>query len=193
MPRRMSVAMTQQHVIGRTKTVTRRKGWWLDKHGRHLVKPGDHLILVDRVMGFKKGERATVLAEVEVVSVRRESLRVLADWCGDDEYREQCAEIRREGFDPDVIGPAAFVHRFFVKAQGMSFDDDVTRIEWRYLDDEADDAARDTKACDGSPLCPGGAHAEGCDSIAWTTDQLQQFELGRAMANSARGYEAGGE
>lgn len=139
MPRRMSVAMTQQHVIGRTKTVTRRKGWWLDKHGRHLVKPGDHLILVDRVMGFKKGERATVLAEVEVVSVRRESLRVLADWCGDDEYREQCAEIRREGFDPARIGPAAFVYRYFVKAQGMSFDDDVTRIEWRYLDDEADE------------------------------------------------------
>ena len=139
MARRMSVAMTQQHVIDRTKTVTRRKGWWLDKHGRHLVKPGDHLILVDRVMGFKKGERATVLAEVEVVSVRRESLRVLADWCGDDEYREQCAEIRREGFDPARIGPAAFVYRYFVKAQGMSFDDDVTRIEWRYLDDEADE------------------------------------------------------
>lgn len=139
MARRISVAMTQQQVIGRTKTVTRRKGWWLDKHGRHLVKPGDHLILVDRVMGFKKGERATVLAEVEVVSVRRESLRVLADWCGDDEYREQCAEIRREGFDPARIGPAAFVYRYFVKAQGMSFDDDVTRIEWRYLDDEADE------------------------------------------------------
>lgn len=137
MPRRMSVAMTQQQCRDRTKTVTRRKGWWLDKHGRHLVKAGDHLVLVDRVMGFKKGERATVLAEVEVVSVRRESLRVLADWCGDDEYREQCAEIRREGFDPARIGPAAFVYRYFVKAQGMSFDDDVTRIEWRYLDDEA--------------------------------------------------------
>lgn len=139
MPRRMSVAMTQQQCRARTKTVTRRKGWWLDKHGRPLVKPGDRLLLVDRVMGFKKGERATVLAEVEVVSVRRESLRVLADWCGDDEYREQCAEIRREGFDPARIGPAAFVYRYFVKAQGMSFDDDVTRIEWRYLDDEADE------------------------------------------------------
>ncbi len=54
-------------------------------------------------------------------------------------------------------------------------------------------ALRGEGACDGSPLCPGGAHAEGCDSLAWTTDQLQQFELGRAMANSARGYEAGGE
>lgn len=140
MPRRMSVAMTQQQCRARTKTVTRRKGWWLDKNGRHLVNPGDRLVLVDRVMGFKKGERATVLTEVEVVSVRRESLSVLADWYGDDEHREQCAEIRREGFDPDVIGPAAFVYRFFVKAQGMSFDDDVTRIEWRYLDDEAGEA-----------------------------------------------------
>jgi hypothetical protein len=108
MARRMSVAMTTQQVLDRTKTVTRRKGWWLDKHGRPLVKPGDHLILVDRVMGFKKGERATVLAEVEVVSVRREH--------------------------PARIGPAAFVHRYFVVAQGMSVDDMVTRIEWRYLD-----------------------------------------------------------
>lgn len=134
MARRMSVAMTTQQVLDRTKTVTRRKGWWLDKHGRPLVKPGDHLILVDRVMGFKKGERATVLAEVEVVSVRREQLSVLSDWCGDEEHLEQCAELRREGFDPARIGPAAFVHRYFVVAQGMSVDDMVTRIEWRYLD-----------------------------------------------------------
>ena len=129
MARRMSVAMTQQHVIDRTKTVTRRKGWWLDKHGRHLVKPGDHLILVDRLRGLKKGERATVLTEVEVVSTCREHLDNLTTF---PSYGEE--EVRREGFPG--MDPAEFIDRFFVKAQGMQQSDLVTRIEWRYLDDE---------------------------------------------------------
>ena len=135
MPRRMSVAMTQQQVRDRTKTVTRRKGWWLDKHGRHLVKAGDHLVLVDRVMGFKKGERATVLAEVEVVSVRRERLSDLA-WTTrlTSDYRWAKREVTLEGF-PDME-PTEFVRRYFLDAQGMSPIDNVTRIEWRYLDDE---------------------------------------------------------
>lgn len=126
----MSVAFTEQAVIERRKTVTRRKGWL-------FVKPGDRLTLCRKVMGRKKGEPLVRLAEVEVVDVRRESLAVLSDWYGDDEYREQCAEVRREGFDPDHLGPAAFVHRYFVRAQGMKADDEVTRIEWRYLDAEA--------------------------------------------------------
>jgi hypothetical protein len=125
----MSVAMTQQQVIDRTKTATRRKGWWLDKHGRHLVKPGDHLILVDRLRGLKKGERATVLTEVEVVSTCREHLDNLTTF---PSYGEE--EVRREGF-PGIV---EFIDRdrFFVKAQGMQPSDLVTRIEWRYLDDE---------------------------------------------------------
>lgn len=36
------------------------------------------------------------------------------------------------------MGPALFVHTFFIKAQSMTPDDIVTRIEWRYLDTEAD-------------------------------------------------------
>lgn len=37
----MSVAFTEQAVRERRKTVTRRKGWWLDKNGRRLLLPGD--------------------------------------------------------------------------------------------------------------------------------------------------------
>lgn len=143
MPRRMSVAMTQQQVRDRTKTVTRRKGWWLDKHGRHLVKAGDHLVLVDRVMGFKKGERATVLAEVEVVSVRREPLgyvllkRPPSAPRARDYGRD---EMVREGFPG--MDPLTFVDRYFSKAQGITAAEDVTRIEWRYLDGGDDDYLR---------------------------------------------------
>jgi hypothetical protein len=35
MSRLMSVAFTEQAVVERRKTVTRRKGWWKDKPGRH--------------------------------------------------------------------------------------------------------------------------------------------------------------
>lgn len=145
MARRMSVAMTTQQVLDRTKTVTRRKGWWLDKHGRPLVKPGDRLTLVDRVMGFKKGERATVLAEVEVVSVRRERLSDLG-WAASftTDYGWAKGEVALEGF-PDME-PGEFVRRFFLDAQGMSVADMVTRIEWRYLDGTPGRGVRDVLA-----------------------------------------------
>ena len=44
-------------------------------------------------------------------------------------------ELAREGFPG--MDPAEFVERFFLVAQGMKTDDDVTRIEWRYLDEVA--------------------------------------------------------
>lgn len=70
----MSVSMTEQAVIDRRKTVTRRKGWWLDKRGRRLLNPGDRLTLCRKVMGRKHGEPLVRLAEVGVISVRREPL-----------------------------------------------------------------------------------------------------------------------
>lgn len=53
MSRLMSVAMTTDAVIERRKTVTRRKGWWLDRNERHLLKVGDTLTLyVDPDIGI---------------------------------------------------------------------------------------------------------------------------------------------
>ncbi|HET7690018.1 MAG TPA: hypothetical protein VFK41_06555 [Nocardioidaceae bacterium] len=125
MARLMSVAFTEQAVIERRKTVTRRKGWWEDRNGRRLIKPGDHLTLCRKVMGRKPGEQLVRLAEVQVVDVRREPLYLcVADW-----NREGPAE----GF-PDLTAQE-FMRQFFVDAQGMATDDDVTRIEWRYLDE----------------------------------------------------------
>lgn len=70
MSRLMSVSFTEQAVVERRKTVTRRKGW-------QFLKPGDRLTLCRKVMGRKKDEPLVRIAEVEVVSVRRESLGVL--------------------------------------------------------------------------------------------------------------------
>jgi hypothetical protein len=58
--------MTTDAVIEQRKTVTRRKGWWLDKNGRRLLKPGDTLTLCRKVQGRKPGEPIERLAEVEL-------------------------------------------------------------------------------------------------------------------------------
>lgn len=122
MPRLMSVAMTADAVIERRKTVTRRKGWL-------MLKPGDRLTLCRKVQGRKHGEPLERLAEVEVVSVRRESLRALTD---DVDYG--LSETRLEGMADWARFPSYFVEHYFVRAQGMAPGDEVTRIEWRYLD-----------------------------------------------------------
>lgn len=116
MARLMSVAFTEDAVRARTKTVTRRKGW-------KFVREGDRLTLCRKVMGRKPGEPLVRIVDVEVTDVRRESL-----WLIDK------ADLAREGF-PDM-SRGEFMQRFFIEAQGMTPDDIVTRIEWRYLDDE---------------------------------------------------------
>lgn len=130
MTRLMSVAYTEDAVRARQKTVTRRKGWWTDKNGRLLLKPGDRLTLVRKAMGLRKGESIVRVTEVEVVDVRRELLGQIT-W--DPEYGR--TEVALEGFPG--MEPAEFVRRFFTDAQRMTREDEVTRIEWRYLDGES--------------------------------------------------------
>lgn len=121
MPRLMSVSLTTEAVIDRTKTVTRRDGW-------RLLRPGDRLTLCRKVQGRKRKEGTVEplerLAEVEVVSVRRESLDLI-DW----------ADVRREGFP--IQSPSRFVRFFCETHKGVTPDTVITRIEWRYLN-EAD-------------------------------------------------------
>jgi hypothetical protein len=136
MARLMSVAFTEQAVRDRTKTVTRRKGWWEDKNGRRLLKPGDTLALCRKVQGRKPGEPIERLAEVMVVSVRREPLCAVAGpYAFDQNGGTIWPEVIAEGF-PDMH-PNEFMLRFFIDAQGIAAMDDVTRIEWRYLEDGA--------------------------------------------------------
>lgn len=128
MSRLMSVAYTEPAVLTRTKTVTCRKGWWRDRNGRALCKPGDRITLCRKVMGRKPGEPLVRICDVEVVSVRRESLWLLADPTVTDYAR---AEVAREGLPG--MHPGTFVTRFFASAQGIMPTDEVTRIEWKYL------------------------------------------------------------
>lgn len=114
MPRNMSVAYTEQQVRDRTKTVTRRAGW-------RFLNPGDHLNLVDKTMGLKPGMSPRLIERVQVVDVRREPLCLVA----------RHGELALEGF-PE-LNAVEFIHAFF-EPQGISAGDEVTRVEWRYLD-----------------------------------------------------------
>lgn len=129
MSRLMSVSFTEQAVVERRKTVTRRKGWWVDKNGDRLLLHGHRLTLCRKVQGRKSGEPLVRLAEVEVVRVWREEL---GDLLRDEGWGDDVgAELAAEGF-PDLT-PEEFIRRYFTEAQGIYPDDYVTRIEWRYV------------------------------------------------------------
>jgi hypothetical protein len=112
MSRLMSVSLTEQAVIERRKTVTRRLGWL-------FLKPGDTLTLCLKVMGRKKGEPLHRICDVRVLTVRREPLFAITQ-----------EEVEREGFRG--WKPARFI-AFFAGKMGCTFNVDVTRIEWEYL------------------------------------------------------------
>lgn len=119
MARLMSVTLTEAAVVARRKTVTRRLGW-------RMLKPGDRLTLCRKVMG-RKHRDGTVeplvrLANVEVMSVRRERLDEITD---DD--------VAREGFARGIR--AIWFVEFFCREMRCPADQIVTRIEWRYVDD----------------------------------------------------------
>lgn len=119
MPRLMSVALTEQAVVERRKTVTRRLGW-------KSLQPGTHLTLARKVMGRRRSdgtvEPLVRLAEVEVVDVRRERLDAITQ-----------EDVEREGFPS--ASPLWFVD-FFCEEMKVEPDTVVTRIEWKYLDSE---------------------------------------------------------
>lgn len=128
MARLMSVALTEKAVVDRSKTVTRRLGWWEDKNGRRILKPGDRLTLCRKVMGRKHDEPLVRFCDVEVVKVTRERLDAIT-----------AEDVAREGF-PELT-PVLFVD-FFTGEMLCDRDIVVTRIEWRYLDGEEGPASR---------------------------------------------------
>ena len=129
MPRLMSVALTEQAVIERRKTVTRRLGWtWLE--------PGTRLTLCRKVMGRRRAdgtvEPLVRLADVEVTDVRQEPLWMIAE---DDITAEGVPHSVWAAHDPDPkVHPTVKWAEWFATQMRCSIDTPVTRIEWRYLD-----------------------------------------------------------
>lgn len=111
--RNMSFAMTTEQVIDRTKTVTRRFGWW-------FLKPGDRVRAVKKAMGLKKGEKIESLCVIEIVSVRAEAL------C--DITQEDCI---KEGFGE--MTPDEFVAMLCDHYKSVDKQSIVNRIEFKYV------------------------------------------------------------
>jgi hypothetical protein len=133
MPRLMSVSHTADAVVERRKTVTRRLGW-------RFLKPGDRLTLCRKVMGRKPGEPLERLAEVEVVSVRREPIMQMTDADvpleGVAMFDEHGHRRFLEWYDDGQPTASAWVTWWLWQFAPRGFNpymDDVTRIEWRYL------------------------------------------------------------
>lgn len=115
--RNISFALTTPQFLDGTKDVTRRMGW-------ESVKVGDRLTARQKVMGFKKGEKMPApLGVIEVISARREVLRLMID---DGPYGKN--EVRREGF-PDMA-PWDFVDFFCASHTDCFRGSEITRIEF---------------------------------------------------------------
>lgn len=119
--RNISFMLTTRQVRDRTKDVTRRRGW------RNL-KAGDRLQACEKCQGRRNGKPLVKLCVIEVVNVRREPLLTLLR---DPAYG--VAECRREGF-PEMA-PREFVDMFCGSHKGCLPESDVSRIEFRYVDE----------------------------------------------------------
>jgi hypothetical protein len=139
MPRNISFALTTNQIRNRTKTVTRRLKW-------HFVKVGDILNACVKCQGIKPGEKIERICQIRVVDVRREPLffmetndrasrnvrTIMSEFNGRDYPKDYgYTEAIKEGF-PSMSG-SEFV-QMFCENMGGDHDQDVTRIEFEYLD-----------------------------------------------------------
>ena len=112
MPRNMSFALTTPQFRARTKTVTRRLGWW-------WLEPGELIMGVEKGMGLRKGETVTRLALIRVVSAQSERLDAITQ-----------GDVAREGFAD--LSRAEFVD-MFCRHNRCAPKTTVNRIEFEYV------------------------------------------------------------
>ncbi len=114
MPRNMSFMLTTRQVKNKTKTVTRRLGWW-------FLKPGEIVNAVEKCQGLKKGEKIKRICQIKIKHVRRERLSDLT-----------LEDIKKEGLPG--MSRWNFVE-MFVKANKCrgGIHVEVNRIEFEYI------------------------------------------------------------
>lgn len=126
--RNISFALTTQQIRNQSKTVTRRIGW-------KFLTIGDLLQPIEKGQGIKKGEHVKKIGPpIRVTRVTRERLDRLIS---EPEYGR--AEVAAEGFStpryefPERHTPTGFVS-FFCSSHGCQQWDEVTRVEFKYVE-----------------------------------------------------------
>ena len=114
MPRNMSFMLTTEQIRNKSKTVTRRLGWW-------FLQPGDILNACEKCQGLKKGEKIKKICKIRVVHVRKVLL------CNMDPL-----DYIKEGF-PNYDNDE-FI-RMFMREMKCYYATEVNRIEFEYVED----------------------------------------------------------
>jgi len=109
----ISFFLTTEQVRNKTKTVTRRAGWW-------NLKPGETLNACVKCQGLKKGEKIEHICQIRIKSVKPEMLRNITK-----------AECILEGF-PEME-PEEFIRMFCSTHKGCTPDQVINRIEFVYV------------------------------------------------------------
>jgi hypothetical protein len=109
----MSFALTTEQMENKTKTVTRRNGWW-------FLKAGDVVNAVEKAMGLKKGENIKRIGKIRIIDTRK--IRV---------SQIDHEDLIREGLPH--MSPAEFVDFFCDSHHGSSPDTIINRIEFEHL------------------------------------------------------------
>ena len=112
MPPNMSFWLTTEQMRDRSKTVTRRLGWW-------NLRPGDTVMAVVKGMGLKKGQKVERIHPIRIVSARPEPLNSVTP-----------SECVREGF-PE-LSPEDFIY-MFCRANKCKPEQTVNRISFFHL------------------------------------------------------------
>lgn len=111
----MSFMLTTEQVKNRTKTVTRRLGWW-------YLQPGDILNAVEKAMGLKKGEKIKRICQIRVKSALLQELRL------EKITQDECI---KEGF-PEM-SPQEFIDFLCSHNKEIWHGRPIMRIEFEYV------------------------------------------------------------
>ena len=114
----MSFMLTTEQIRNRTKTVTRRRGWW-------FLVVNEKLNAVEKGQGLKKGEKIQRINLIKTVSARPETINTMSI---DPVYGKK--ECKLEGF-PNME-PDEFVEMFCDMNKCLP-KRIINRIEFEYI------------------------------------------------------------
>ena len=110
--RNMSFFLTTEQIRDKTKTVTRRFGWW-------NLKMGTIINACVKCQGLKKGEKIEKICRIRILNTRREPL--------DEITKDECIKEGFPDYEPDDF-IKMIVNHYKCKPYNI-----INRIEFEYV------------------------------------------------------------